>query len=124
MYCAGCGTPIHVGQRFCSACGAPLVVPRVLVGTPPPPPDAAPPWTSPAPDAATPCPQPSGTPVQRSFQRAIAITLVLYVCGYLPGAIANTVYCWAVRRDEAATGACPSGGTAIAALFAPGVCVP
>jgi hypothetical protein len=60
----------------------------------------------------------------RSYQRAIAITLVLYVCGYLPGAIANTMYWWAVRRDEAATGACPSGGTAIAALFALGVCVP
>src|SRR5919201_754544 len=29
MYCDRCGTPIHVGQRFCAACGAPLVLPRV-----------------------------------------------------------------------------------------------
>src|SRR5919198_5832691 len=29
MYCDRCGTPIHVGQRFCAACGAPYVLPRV-----------------------------------------------------------------------------------------------
>ena len=128
MYCNRCGTPVHVGYRFCAACGAPLVLPRVRAGAPPPGPDAAPAVASPPPDATTPCPQPSVTPVSltglRSYQRAIALTLVLYACGYLPGAIANSGYWWAVRRDEAATGACPSGGTAIAALFALGVCVP
>src|SRR5919201_129223 len=29
MYCDRCGTPIYVGHRFCAACGAPLVLPRV-----------------------------------------------------------------------------------------------
>jgi rhomboid protease GluP len=29
MYCDQCGTPVYVGHRFCAACGAPLVLPRV-----------------------------------------------------------------------------------------------
>jgi hypothetical protein len=137
MYCARCGTPIHVGQRFCAACGAPLVLPRVQA------PGArrqateaalAPLSDAALPEQATgdwrqvteagPCSQPSATSAQRSYQRAIAITLGLYACGYLPGAIANTVYWWAARRDEASTGACPPGGAAIASLFALGVGVP
>jgi rhomboid protease GluP len=35
MYCDRCGTPVHVGHRFCAACGAPLVLPQIRAGAPP-----------------------------------------------------------------------------------------
>jgi Protein of unknown function (DUF4236)/zinc-ribbon domain len=99
-HCPQCGMSYAPGVNFCGHCGAPVaglaqhaaLASANLVASP-------------------------NLPLLPSYsRRAWAVTL-LYLLGWLPGAIASVIWWWQYRRDYKATGLRPDGSRWLAVQF-------